>query len=167
MQKEYDKSAAVAEEVLQAAVAEASSSAEQLQREVSTRKNLEETVRQLELERQTSLEKRDQAEKMQQPEWDTKVKELLDGIQEECNAMFDRHKASRSRNVSSIMRCRARSVTVEPIIQSKISFDLDELQIPPGAELNQSQVSTPSQIDRALEETEALVLSLVGKDLRV
>ena len=168
-----------AAENVKAAAVEASSTSNLLRLEVSSRKHLEETVR--ELERRVALEeKRAYSLESKQQEWETRTRELLEGIQRECNALFDRTKKTTAceeeqNDASTIMRKHSNTTTMPlsstdrvPLGHSKISFDLEEIQpaATPAVALNSSMISHSSQIDRALEETEALVLSLVGNDFR-
>lgn len=172
MKEEFKESTIRAQENMKAAAVEASSTSDLLRIEVSNRKQLEEMVRQL--ERRVALEeKRAFSLESKQHEWESRTRELLEGIQRECNALFDRTKTNTfdSNDTSTIMRKNSNTATMPlssadrvPLGLSKISFDFEEVQ--PTVALNSSMISHSSQIDRALEETEALVLSLVGNDIR-
>ena len=163
VQKESEAATAALQERMQVAAQEVSSTSVRLQQEVEARKQLEETVGAL--KQQVAAEKA-QAVEAGQHEWEVRKKELLEGIQRECNSLFER---SLSTTGFTNARTTARPSLGSPIaatqpylLQQKVSFDFDEILAAPSPALNSSMVSTPSQIDRALEETEAIILSLVG-----
>ena len=132
----------MAEEVIQAAVSEANSTAQQLQREIQAREKVQATLRELQ-ENQSRL--------TQQVEWQADTAALLDTIQQECNAVFDRRKPS----------------TTTPVVDfdhmmttSKITADSADM-----GKTASAHALLPHEVDKALEETEAIVRSLMGGDI--
>jgi hypothetical protein len=76
IRQEYEKSANVAEEVMRAAVSEANTTAQQLQREMEARAALEKQLEQIQRQQHDHSHER----------------QLLLSIQEECNAIFNRQR---------------------------------------------------------------------------
>jgi len=133
VRQEYERSAAVASEVVQAAVSEASTASSQLEMEVTQRMKLEDTVRNLESNLQNSS-----------PEaWERETAALLESIQDECNAIFTRnHPLQRSASSS-----RSSSRTPSPSASVRKTV----------------RIVSPTSLDRQVDETEELVRSLMGQ----
>jgi hypothetical protein len=144
---------------VQAAISEATSTSKQLEREASARGKLEQTVRELERQLGSGATTRE--------EWRTETTALIESIQKECHAIFDRNKSPREPSATSVMHFPSRSSATEPLAQPKVSFEFDETPRTSAATSKPNEASTLSQMDRTLEETEALVRSLVGEDLGI
>jgi Zn-dependent metalloprotease len=160
-------------QVIEATASEVTAANQQVQHQVALRKRLEESIR--ELERSVEAERQNQT-----GNWEVQTNHLLDSIQKECNLAFDRNKTASSKSSSP------RTVLAEFADDEK-RFERDQFQsawstgtmlypsasttsmLHPSAstgmstEVGASPVSyNMSELDRALDETEAIVRSLVG-----
>ena len=134
---------------MQAAITEAASTSEQLQREAASREKLQTIVR--ELEAQLFGGKGH----LQTESLRVETTELLESLQKECNSIFDRNKQSSSRETSP-----SSASDLSSLPRLVPSLDSEGGSSPPFfAPMKRSSVS---EIHRALEETEALVRTLVG-----
>lgn len=139
----------------------------QVQHQVALRKRLEESIR--ELERNVEAERQNHT-----GNWEEQTNHLLDSIQKECNLAFDRNKTA-STNISS-----PRTVLAEFADDEK-RFERDQFQsswststtvlhpcTSAGTGMSTEVGASPlsynmSELDRALDETEAIVRSLCSE----
>jgi hypothetical protein len=108
MQKECDKSTAIAEEALQAAASEVSAINDQLEQEALTRETLQTAIRKLEHKLVTEQQKNKLSSSewmMNRKQWQRDTNNLIVSIQQECNTVFTQN-LIRNRNESP------RSVTI-------------------------------------------------------
>jgi hypothetical protein len=155
-------------QVIEAATSEVTAANQQVQHQVAVRKRLEESMR--ELERKVEAEWQNQT-----GTWEEQTKNLLDSIQKECNLAFDRNKTvstTASTNTSS-----PRTV-LDEFSDDEKRFERDQFQgswsnamlHPSPSTARSTEVgSSPlsynmSELDRALDETEAIVRSLVSSE---
>lgn len=135
----------MAEEVMQAAVEEAALTAKQLDREMKARQKLEDRI--LDLDRQMGKEGRTNHKE----KWLTDTMALIESVQKECNSIFDRTKTIGQAYTNSTKPMR-------PMEGASLAFE----NASPLPSSSAPAFSSPSQINSALDETEALVRSLMG-----
>lgn len=174
MQRECDKNTAVAEEAMQAAASEVSAVTLQLDKETAVRETLEGAVR--DLERKLVIEK--QKSKLSsewmvnRQDWQQETNNLISSIQQECNTVFAQNML--------LQASSPRSVPAAPDDSSPLSLNDSDVSKIDGAAVNKSEgmafpvhrtpwkrvasrtsYQSPLDVSHALDETEALVRSLL------
>lgn len=166
IQRECDKSTAVIEEAMRSAEKEAAEVTEQFNKEAQARESLEGTVR--ELERKLAMESqkgRLASQHMKtQKQWQEETNNLIASIQHECNEIFQQ-------NLVSTTSDSPRTVMVaddSSILEELSTFGATKSAgiMKPSTTFKEAMAFTPYkpslEVDKALEETEALVRSLMG-----
>jgi hypothetical protein len=166
-QRECDKNTAVAEEAMQAAASEVSAVTEQLDKEAAARESLEGTVR--ELERKLVIER--QKSKMSsewmtnRKQWQAETNNLIASIQQECNTVFAQNivRTESPRSVA-VSGADESSSMLDDVDLSKIEGTADVYPVhkTPWKRETRTSYKSPLDVSQALDETEALVRSLVG-----
>lgn len=157
MKQELESTQRRSDEALKAVRAQLSATTDELGREVAAREQLEmilgDLEQELEQEKSNTLSERDVA--LLRQEWEEEMRSLLDSIQKDCNQVFDRSSSKSSRS-------SPRSVLFDGAEhgESKSRCDGRAGTFAPRASMYES--SNWSDIDRALDETEAMVRSLIG-----
>jgi HPt (histidine-containing phosphotransfer) domain-containing protein len=158
-------------QVIEATASEVTAANHQVQHQVALRKRLEESIR--ELERNVEAERQNHT-----GNWEEQTNHLLDSIQKECNLAFDRNKAA-STNSSTKSSTSPRTVLAEFADEEK-RVERDQFQsswststttmLYPSTSTGMStevgaspQSYNMSELDRALDETEAIVRSLCSE----
>jgi hypothetical protein len=157
---------------------------QQVQHQVTLRKRLEESIR--ELERNVEAERQNHTGK-----WEEQTNNLLDSIQKECNSAFDRNKTASTKSSTSSPRTVFAEFTDDDKRVERDQFQSSwSTGIEKQAERDQFQSSwatsttmlypststgmstevgaspqsyNMSELDRALDETEAIVRSLCSE----
>lgn len=181
MQRECDKNTAVAEEAMKAAASELAAVTEQLDKESVAREALESNVRDLEHKLVTEQQKNKLSSEwmMNRKQWQRETNNLIEAIQQECNTVF----------TQNLMRTESpRSVAMVDVgdddttgksgllddsclsrIEQGVGTSITEMPFPvhrtPWKQRGDLKTSynSPLDVSQALDETEALVRSLVGK----
>jgi hypothetical protein len=165
---------------MQAAVSELTLTQQELEREVSSRRMYEETAASLKVQVETYKRRERDLETMKEEE----TRSLLASIREECNLAFDKRGmhltggTSASSIGTSVTASGSKSSSPRSVVFA--SEDTQSLAaMTPQTRMSTPRSSTPSSaagstgnllisaenntdLDRALDETEALVRSLVG-----
>jgi hypothetical protein len=182
MQHECDKNTAVAEEAMKAAASELSAVTEQLDKESATRESLESNVRDLEHKLLTEKQKSKLSAEwmMNRKQWQRETNNLIVTIQQECNTVFaqnlDRRESPRSVTMvedACDEDTTGKSGTLDDSCLSRIEqgvgTSISEMAFPvhrtPWKLVDEPRTSynSPLDVSQALDETEALVRSLVAK----
>jgi hypothetical protein len=153
---------------------------QQVQHQVTLRKQLEESIR--ELQRNVEAERQNQT-----GNWEVQTNDLLDSIQKECNLAFDRNKtASTKSSTGSPRTVLAEFADDEKRVerdQFQSSWSTSTTMLYPSASTSATAIypststgtgmstevgASPqfynmSELDRALDETEAIVRSLCSE----
>jgi HPt (histidine-containing phosphotransfer) domain-containing protein len=145
---------------------------QQVQHQVALRKRLEESIR--ELERNVEVERQNHTDN-----WEEETNQLLDSIQKECNLAFDRNKTAASITASTKSSTSPRTVVVDAFADDEKRVERDQFQsswsssttmLYPSTStgMNTEVSASPqsynmSELDRALDETEAIVRSLCSQ----
>lgn len=190
MQRECDKSTAVAEEAMKAAAAELAAVTEQLDKESSAREALESSVRDLELKLVTEQQKSKLSSEwmMNRKQWQRETNNLIVAIQQECNTVFSQNlvRTNSPRSVADASTCDVdmteKSVggtsmqllddsCLSRIEQGACGTSMSDMPFPvhrtpwkkQAGNAPKTSYNSPLDVSQALDETEALVRSLVGK----
>lgn len=173
IQLEYDRSSQVAEQVLQEAVSEATTTAQQLAREIKERKHyqLELQVLRQEFDKQKQNDKQDAAA-------------LVNSIQMECNALFERTTRSvvqkQSKNMNASATAEAKKKVIITPLSSPLTIDTafsssettgststtpktaTPVESTGTSSPEQNVWLSPTEMDQELARTEAMVADLMG-----
>jgi tetrahydromethanopterin S-methyltransferase subunit B len=169
---EAQKEQIAANQVIEAAASEVTVANQQVQHQVAERQRLEESIR--ELERNVEAEQQNQT-----GNWEEQTNHLLDSIRKECNLAFDRNKPAITKsssprtvlaefapvNEKRVERDQFRSAWSTSMLHPSLSAGMLHPSSSTGmsTEVGASPLSyNMSEIDRALDETEAIVRSLVS-----
>lgn len=187
MQRECDKSTAVAEEAMNAAALELATVTEQLDKELIARETLESNVRDLELKLLTEQQKSKLSSEwmMNRKQWQRETNSRIAAIQQECNTVFTQNlvRTESPRSVVDGSSCDADTTGVagmqllddsclSRIEQGAGGVSISEMPFPvhrtpwkkqEGNAPKKTSYNSPLDVSQALDETEALVRSLVGK----
>ena len=184
MQRECETNTAVAEEAMQAAASEVSAVTEQLDKETAARESLQGSVRDLELQ----LVKERQTMKLSSTEWMTnrakwqrETNTLIASIQQDCNTVFAQNMHHvRTASPRSVLAGDATNDSTSTEIPHDTSNDLSKIESVGGSPAEMTLLAfhqtpwkrvqlraatsykSPLDVSHALDETEALVRSLVG-----
>jgi len=190
-QRECDKNTAVAEEAMEAAASEVAAVTEQLDKETAARETLEGTVRELErklvIESQKSKLSVEWMKSRKQ--WQKETNSLLASIQEECNAVFSQNmvattsasprtvaavdeKESSLAAASSSLQQSSSAVNSSSVLDTSTLSNIENADpmAPLPTPWNKSKqigakttsYNSPLDVTQAVDETEALVRSLLG-----
>jgi hypothetical protein len=188
MQRECGESTAVAEEAMKAAAAELAVVTEQLDKESLARETLESNVRDLELKLVTEQQKNKLSSEwmMNRKQWQRETNQLIVAIQQECNTVFTQNlvRTDSPRSVVDASSCDA-GITGKSVADMQLLDDSCLSRIEQGAggtsisempfpvhrtpwkkqkgDPPKTSYNSPLDVSQALDETEALVRSLVGK----
>jgi hypothetical protein len=164
-------------EVIEATASEVTAANQQVQHQVTLRKRLEESIR--ELERNVEAERQNHTSN-----WEEQTNDLLDSIQKECNLAFGRNKTASTKSSTGSPRTvlaefadnekrverdpfqslwSTRTTTLYPSTSTSTTMLYPSTSTGTGmsTEVGASPQSyNMSELDRALDETEAIVRSL-------
>lgn len=163
------------DQAIEAAALEVTTANQQVEQQVAVRKKLEESIR--ELERNLNVE----AEaKTARQDWEKETNQLLDSIQKDCNLVFDRNKAhtvpssnTKSTSPRTVFADFAEDEirVVESGLQFQSPWPTSKMIHTGLSSVRTEALVSPlshniSELDRALDETEAIVRSLVSSDYK-
>jgi hypothetical protein len=202
MQRECDKSTAIAEEALQAAASEVSAINDQLDKEVTARETLQNTIRELEHKLVSEKQKNTLSAELifNRKQWQRDTNNLIVSIQQECNTVFtqsltrDRTESPRSvttvndnTDINNDVKNRIDKNYDKSNTVTQLNDDscLSRIEHGAGATMidvafpihrtpwkrdgtstiiaKSTSYNSPLDVSQALDETEALVRSLVTK----
>lgn len=156
---------------MQAAAGEVATVTEQLDKEAATREALEGTVRDLERKLVIEGEKSRLASDYMtsRKKWQDETNNLLASIQEECNTIFDQNMVA-TESPRTVVAVADESSILDDLsnIMENINPKTSTKPTPKKSTTWKEAVSfTPFtsslEVDKALDETEALVRNLIGK----
>lgn len=181
LKSEYDDAMIKVEGALQVALAEIKSCMKQLDEQSTVRCGLERKNRELERQLAVERQRNKQAEesKSNRKQWQEETSKIISSLQEECNSVFLRKIRDPSNKHSP------RTVVVLDGEGDDFQREIDD-STPPGVVANnlsqfiptqdrdrkysshssdsQYLLQSPTQVNKTLDETEALVQSLLGDD---
>lgn len=198
VQRECDKSTAVAEEAMEAAASEVATVTEQLDKETAARESLEGTVR--DLERKLVIESQKSKLSVEwmksRKQWQKETNNLLASIQEECNAVFAQNMVAvpatprrasaepgsstkqpneeqQQHSPSSLSSLGASNNNASSVLDTSTISNIENADptapVPTpwndrkrGATVFRTSYNSPLDVTQAVDETEALVRSLLG-----